>query len=90
VTDSDGYPAHAILVPGGGIDDERVLTQSSTTRVDRSALSPRELIFRALEESKISIFLNEWLEAVEEGDAEAAERLMEREHPGAPRRRGSA
>lgn len=47
-----------------------------------SGLSPRELIFQALEECKIYIFLNEWLEAVEEGDERAIEHLMSREHPG--------
>lgn len=47
-----------------------------------SGLSPRELILRALEECKLSIFLNEWLEAVEEGDDRAVERLMGQEHPG--------
>ena len=47
-----------------------------------SGLSPRELIFRALEECKLSIFLNEWLQAVEEGDEHAIEHLMEQEHPG--------
>jgi uncharacterized SAM-binding protein YcdF (DUF218 family) len=47
-----------------------------------SGLSPRELILRALEECKLSIFLNEWLEAVQEGDEHALERLMEHEHPG--------
>jgi uncharacterized SAM-binding protein YcdF (DUF218 family) len=36
-----------------------------------SGLSPRELIHRALEECKITIFLNEWLEALEEADADA-------------------
>jgi uncharacterized SAM-binding protein YcdF (DUF218 family) len=47
-----------------------------------SGLSPRELIFRSLEECRISIFLNEWLETLEEGNEEAAARLMEHEHPG--------
>jgi uncharacterized SAM-binding protein YcdF (DUF218 family) len=47
-----------------------------------SGLSPRELIFRALEECKLSIFLNEWLQALQEGDAQAIERLMLQEHPG--------
>ena len=47
-----------------------------------SGLSPRELILRALEECKLSIFLNEWLEALEEGDDHAVERLMGQEHPG--------
>jgi uncharacterized SAM-binding protein YcdF (DUF218 family) len=47
-----------------------------------SGLSPRELILRALEECKLSIFLNEWLEALQEGDEHAVERLMEHEHPG--------
>ena len=47
-----------------------------------SGLSPRELIFQALEECRITIFLNEWLEAVEEGDDAAIEHLMSREHPG--------
>ncbi len=47
-----------------------------------SGLSPRELIDRALEECKIMIFLNEWLQALEEGDGHAVERLMEQEHPG--------
>lgn len=47
-----------------------------------SGLSPRELIFRALEECKLSIFLNEWLEAVQEGDDHAIEKLMAQEHPG--------
>ena len=47
-----------------------------------SGFSPRELIFRALEECKLSIFLNEWLEAVAEGDDDAIDRLMLNEHPG--------
>jgi uncharacterized SAM-binding protein YcdF (DUF218 family) len=47
-----------------------------------SGLPPRELIFRALEECKLTIFLNEWLEALEEGNEEAAARLMANEHPG--------
>jgi len=47
-----------------------------------SGLSPRELIDRALEECKITIFLNEWLQAVEEADDHAIERLMGQEHPG--------
>jgi uncharacterized SAM-binding protein YcdF (DUF218 family) len=47
-----------------------------------SGLAPRELIFRSLEECRISIFLNEWLEAMEEGNEQAAARLMAHEHPG--------
>lgn len=47
-----------------------------------SGLPPRQLIHRALEECKLSIFLNEWLEAVQEGDEHAIEHLMENEHPG--------
>lgn len=47
-----------------------------------SGLSPRELIFRALEECKLLIFLNEWLQALEDGDEHAIERLIEQEHPG--------
>ncbi len=47
-----------------------------------SGLPPRELIFRSLEECRISIFLNEWLEAMEEGNEEAAARLIAHEHPG--------
>jgi len=47
-----------------------------------SGFSPRELIFRALEECKLSIFLNEWLEALVEGDENAIGRLMAQEHPG--------
>lgn len=47
-----------------------------------SAMTPRELIDRALEECKITIFLNEWLQAVEEADDHAIERLMVQEHPG--------
>lgn len=47
-----------------------------------SGLSPRELIGRALAECKITIFLNEWLQALEEGDDHAIERLMNHEHPG--------
>ncbi|MBB4637970.1 ElyC/SanA/YdcF family protein [Longimicrobium terrae] len=47
-----------------------------------SGLSPRELIHRALEECKITIFLNEWLEALEDADEHAIERLMSQEHPG--------
>lgn len=47
-----------------------------------SGLSSRELIFRALEECKLSIFLNEWLEAVQEGDDDAIERVMGQDHPG--------
>jgi uncharacterized SAM-binding protein YcdF (DUF218 family) len=47
-----------------------------------SGLPPRELIGRVLQECRISIFLNEWMEAVREGDAEAIDRLMLHEHPG--------
>ena len=47
-----------------------------------SGLSPRELIDRALEECKIAIFLNEWLQALDEADDDATRRLMEQEHPG--------
>jgi uncharacterized SAM-binding protein YcdF (DUF218 family) len=47
-----------------------------------SGLSPRELIDRALEECKITIFLNEWLEALADADEHAIERLMLQEHPG--------
>jgi uncharacterized SAM-binding protein YcdF (DUF218 family) len=47
-----------------------------------SGLSPRELIDRALEECKITIFLNEWLQAVEEADDHAIEQVMRQEHPG--------
>lgn len=47
-----------------------------------SGFSPRELIHRALEEVKIYIFLNEWLERVEEGDEHAIDHLMEHVHPG--------
>jgi uncharacterized SAM-binding protein YcdF (DUF218 family) len=47
-----------------------------------SGLSPRELIDRTLEECRILIFLNEWLQALEDGDEHAIERLMEHEHPG--------
>ena len=47
-----------------------------------SGLSPRELIGRALEECKITIFLNEWLQAMEDADDHAIERLMAQEHPG--------
>lgn len=47
-----------------------------------SGLSPRELIDRALDECRITIFLNEWLEAVSEADEHAIERMMRHEHPG--------
>lgn len=47
-----------------------------------SGLSPRELIDRAVEECRILIFLNEWLQALEEADESALDRLMEHEHPG--------
>lgn len=47
-----------------------------------SGLTPEELIHRTLEECKISIFLNEWLAAIQEGDEDAVHRLMAREHPG--------
>ena len=47
-----------------------------------SGLSPRELIFQALEECKLLIFLNEWLEAVQEGDDSAIGHLIEQHHPG--------
>jgi hypothetical protein len=47
-----------------------------------SGLSPRELIDRALEECKITIFLNEWLEALGDADEDALDRLMANEHPG--------
>lgn len=46
-----------------------------------SGFGPAELIQRALEECKISIFLNEWLAAVQEGDEQAIDRLMAQEHP---------
>jgi uncharacterized SAM-binding protein YcdF (DUF218 family) len=47
-----------------------------------SGLTPNELIHRTLDECKISIFLNEWLAAIQEGDEGAVERLMSQEHPG--------
>ena len=47
-----------------------------------SGFSPRELIGRALEECRIIIFLNEWLEALADADEHAIERLMTQEHPG--------
>ena len=47
-----------------------------------SGLSASELIPLVLRECRISIFLNEWLEAVQEGDDEAIDRLMLHEHPG--------
>ena len=47
-----------------------------------SGLSPRALIDRALDECRILIFLNEWLQALEEGDDQAITRLMAQEHPG--------
>ncbi len=47
-----------------------------------SGLTPRELINRALEECKITIFLNEWLEALGDADEHAIERLIANEHPG--------
>lgn len=47
-----------------------------------SGFSARHLIDRALEECKLSIFLNEWLQALEEADEHAIDRLMEQEHPG--------
>lgn len=47
-----------------------------------SGLSPRELIDRALEECKITIFLNEWLEALGDADENAIENLISNEHPG--------
>jgi uncharacterized SAM-binding protein YcdF (DUF218 family) len=47
-----------------------------------SGLSPRELIFRSLEECKLSIFLNEWLEALHDADEHAIDRLIENDHPG--------
>ncbi|HEX2190167.1 MAG TPA: YdcF family protein [Longimicrobiaceae bacterium] len=47
-----------------------------------SGFSPRELIDRAVEECRILIFLNEWLEALEEADDAALDRLMVHEHPG--------
>lgn len=47
-----------------------------------SGFTPCELILRALEECKLLIFLNEWLQAVEEGNEHAIDRLMEDEHPG--------
>lgn len=46
-----------------------------------SGFSPRELIARALEECRLSIFLNEWLEAVQEGDEVSVEALMRHHHP---------
>lgn len=47
-----------------------------------SGLDPGELIARVLEECRVSIFLNEWLQAVQDGDDEAIDRLMLHEHPG--------
>lgn len=47
-----------------------------------SGLTPRELIDRAVEECRILIFLNEWLQALEEADDAALDRLIEHEHPG--------
>lgn len=46
-----------------------------------SGLSPEELIGRALEECKIYIFLNEWLQALRDGDPLSAEALMAKHHP---------
>jgi hypothetical protein len=47
-----------------------------------SGFSPTELVGRALEECRISIFLNEWLASINEGDEHAVDRLMNQEHPG--------
>lgn len=47
-----------------------------------SGFSPRELIDRAVEECRILIFLNEWLQALEEADDAALDRLIAHEHPG--------
>ncbi len=47
-----------------------------------SDLTPREMIVRALEECKLAIFMNEWLQALQEGDDNAIGRLMADEHPG--------
>ena len=47
-----------------------------------SGLGPRDLIFRALEECKLSIFLNEWLQTLDDADEDATRRLMAHEHPG--------
>jgi uncharacterized SAM-binding protein YcdF (DUF218 family) len=46
-----------------------------------SGFSPAELIERALEECRISIFLNEWLESVADGDELSVEALMRHHHP---------
>lgn len=59
---------------GGGYDFSFVAAGSGFT--------PRELIDRALEECKIMIFMNEWLQALEDADDHAIERLMAQEHPG--------
>ena len=46
-----------------------------------SGFSPAQLIARALDECRISIFLNEWLEALVEGDELSVETLMRHHHP---------
>lgn len=46
-----------------------------------SGFTPAQLIERALDECRVSIFLNEWMETVIEGDDVSVENLMRHHHP---------
>lgn len=46
-----------------------------------SGFSTDELIVRALDECRVSIFLNEWLATVEDGDEISVESVMRHHHP---------
>jgi hypothetical protein len=46
-----------------------------------SGFSPDQLIARALDECRISIFLNEWLATLAEGDDVSVDALMRHHHP---------
>lgn len=46
-----------------------------------SGLPPNELIARSLDELRITLFLNEWLEALAEGDELSVDSLLRHHHP---------
>ncbi|MEX0906847.1 MAG: YdcF family protein [Gemmatimonadota bacterium] len=46
-----------------------------------SGFSPDELIVRALDECRISVFLNEWLATIDDGDELSVDAIMRHHHP---------
>lgn len=46
-----------------------------------SGFSTDELIVRALDECRVSVFLNEWLATVEDGDEASVDSIMRHHHP---------